>query len=254
MRAQVMRQLRSLQSRFPALRPANFAAYNLATSYLGLSVDPEFRLLGKLGKCALALDIGGNWGQSICALQRFVKPARIVSFEPNLELAARLTRKFANDPRVRIESVALGKETGSFDLFVPRYRSFIYDGLASLSREQAASWLDEDRLAGFNPDLLSVDRQGVTVARLDDFGLAPDVIKIDVQGLEWEVVQGARETIATHRPAMMIETQSEQVAHLLAECGLERFGLKDGRLIRKADQLENSLFLTEDHLRRINCG
>ena len=33
----------------------------------------------------------------------------------------------------------------------------------------------------------------------------PDVIKIDVEGAEWDVFQGARQTLAAHRPPIVFE-------------------------------------------------
>jgi len=47
----------------------------------------------------------------------------------------------------------------------------------------------------------------VAVVRLDDMlAAAPDVIKIDVEGMEAEVLAGARGVLARHRPALYVET------------------------------------------------
>jgi hypothetical protein len=44
------------------------------------------------------------------------------------------------------------------------------------------------------------------LVRLDDCGLQPDFIKIDVQGLEYRVLAGGLETIRKYRPVIMAET------------------------------------------------
>jgi hypothetical protein len=67
-----------------------FAFYNLATQMLGRPMEMDFRLLTRMVPVGLTLDVGGNWGQSIYALQRTVRRKRIVSLEPNPLLAARL--------------------------------------------------------------------------------------------------------------------------------------------------------------------
>lgn len=135
---QVKRQLRSAQTHFPWIRTAKSSAYNWATRNLGWRVEAEFKLLDALAPCELAIDIGANWGQSIYALQRHARPVKTVSFEPNPQLAARLGQIFNNDAKVQIESYALGDTPGAFELYLPSYRGFEYDRLASLDYDSAA--------------------------------------------------------------------------------------------------------------------
>lgn len=45
----------------------------------------------------------------------------------------------------------------------------------------------------------------VHVRPLDSFGLAPRLIKIDVEGMELKVLRGAMHTLVTHRPLLFIE-------------------------------------------------
>lgn len=55
----------------------------------------------------------------------------------------------------------------------------------------------------------------VRTLRLDDHcaehGLAPSAIKIDVEGAEMSVLQGARETLARHRPLLFLSTHGADV-------------------------------------------
>ena len=227
-------RLRDLQSRFPAIRSAKFNAYNWGTRYLGRPLQREFKLFERAAPAMLAIDIGGNWGQSIWALKRCARARRIVSFEPNGVLARRLERRFAGDAGVRIESCALGDDEGRFELFVPQYRGYVYDGLASLRREEAAGWLNPARLHGFDPALLAVHAQEVQVRCLDAFGFAPDIVKIDVQGAELAVVQGGLETFRAHQPAMLIETPSAELIDLLEALGLKAY-IFDGRKFHRHD-------------------
>lgn len=242
---QIKRQLRSAQTHFPGIRTAKFSAYNWATRNLGWRVEPEFKLLDALAPCQLAIDIGGNWGQSIYALQRHARPAKTVSFEPNPQLAARLKTTFASDPTVQVESFALGDTPGEFELYLPSYRGYEYDGLASLDYDSAAQWLNPERMAGFNPDLLEIQKHLIEVRTLDSYALEPDIIKIDVQGHEEAVIRGGLETISASQPVLIIEDPTAGLIELLGKAGLEHFGLVDGKLIPGDLSQPNSLFLSE---------
>ncbi len=239
------RWIRSTQSRFPWLRAAKFEAYNAGTRAFGWRVEPEFKLLAAMAPAGLALDIGGNWGQSIWALTRYAKPARVVSFEPNAYLAARLQRRFETVTGVMIEACGLSDREGQFDLYTPRYRNFIYDGLASLNRDEAAHWLNPQRMAGFDAQLLHVDSQTVATRTLDSFGYRPDIVKIDVQGHEAAVVAGGIETFAEAQPVSIIEAPDDALVARFAGIGMTAYRVANGRLERDWRGNDNVLFLSD---------
>ncbi len=240
------REIRSLQTHFPAIRGAKFSAYNWATRTIGWRVEPEFRLLGAMAPVSLAIDIGGNWGQSILALQRHARPSQIVSFEPNPQLAQRLKRVFADDKTVSVDGRALGNVPGSFNLFVPSYRGFVYDGLASLDYDSAAKWLNPQRMARFDKSKLEIEEHSIEVTTLDSLDLTPDIIKIDVQGHEEAVIDGAIETIERSKPVIILEDPTDGLIGKLANVGIEQFGLVNGRLVAGDRSQPNSIFLTAE--------
>src|SRR5690606_534750 len=69
------------------------------------------------------------------------------------------------------------------------------------------------------------DDGAVNVVRLDDHpGIgAPKVLKIDVEGMEYDVLLGARDTIARHQPVLYVECPRPpdfaRIAGLLNELG-----------------------------------
>lgn len=244
---ELRRQFRDLQTHFPRTRAFKFAAFNLATRYLGLFSDPEFRLLAKLPPLKLALDIGGNWGQSVVALQRYARAHRIVTVEPNPLLAHHLRQQFGGSGNVEVVELGLGLAHGRQQIHVPRYRGYVYDGIASLDREAAAEWLNARRIARFSARHLSVDSFSVQVERLDALGLAPDLIKIDVQGFEAQVIGGGLHTIATHKPLLIVERPDEQIVAILGKLGLDPYGWNGARLVPGDLTRKNAMFLAERH-------
>ncbi|WP_237487514.1 FkbM family methyltransferase [Parapontixanthobacter aurantiacus] len=246
-----MRFLRSAQTHFPAIRTAKFGAYNFGMRHFGWRIPPEFKILDRLGPIGLALDIGGNWGQSILALKRCARPEKIVSFEPNRDLAIRLQVQFEADPSVEVRPHALSDRPGRFELYVPRYRNYVYDGLASLKQQEALEWLNEERMMGFDRSKLSVERQDVVVERLDALDLAPDVVKIDVQGAEELVVRGGMQMFAACRPLTIIEAPSASLVEVMADFGLAAF-TSDGRNLTSGfEEGADVVFASDEHLRRI---
>lgn len=246
------RALRTAQTRFPAIRPAKFAAYNALTRHFGLAMDREFRALARLAPARLSLDVGGNWGQSIAALQRCVQPERIISFEPQPPLAARLAQAHSGDDRIRIEACALGREEGELRLYVPRYGNYLFDGLATTDMMRALTWLGPHTLMGFEEKKLQLETWDVPVRPLDSFGLAPAIVKLDVEGTEIAVIEGGRETFATARPATLVERPTPEVTALLASFGLAPFHWRGGKLLPPEGYSKNTLFLTPEQADRID--
>lgn len=170
--------------------------------------ERDFRALPllKFSNRPIVVDVGGNIGQSVLSLYTVFPAATVVSFEPNptvFHKLQRLTKKF---PRLTVIPNGLSDQAGEAELFVPSYNGNILTGLASFDYESAKSWLSPDRVLRFDPMKLTVLSKRLSLVRLDDCGLQPDFIKIDVQGLEHRVLAGGLATIRTYRPVIMAET------------------------------------------------
>lgn len=243
--------IRAGQSRFPWIRPLKFEFYNFLTRTVGWHIEPEFRLLDRLGPVSLALDVGGNWGQSIEALRYVLPSTNIISYEPNPVLANRLSWKYGNKSTVRIEQFALSNNEGQFNLYIPRYYDFIYDGLASLDEQEASGWFTPERFAGLNRSKLKIECVEVKTFKLDSLGLKPEVVKIDVQGAEPLVISGGRETFSSCRPLTIMEAPSEDLVATMRDFGLNAFHF-DGRSLSDWRRYTNNVvFLSEAHREKI---
>lgn len=235
--------LRAVQSYFPFARRAKFELSIYLTRYFGLKIERDLRFLSHLDAVGLAIDIGGNWGQSIEALRWTCSPKQIVCFEPNPHLSGILSKRYRAKPGITILENGVSDRPGELDLFVPRYRGFVYDGLASLDKASAADWLNEDSVAGFDQTELSIEQHKVKIITLDSLNLEPDVVKIDVQGYELQVVKGGAETFTRWQPVTIIETPNNSVTSLLADYGLLPFKYQAGRLRRGDTSGLNTVFL-----------
>lgn len=138
------------------------------------------------------IDIGANRGQFASGLRSVGYKGRIVSFEPNRTIHAELKKAAAGDPNWIIsDPVALGQKDEVGSLIIP----------------------EDSSLASFLPSLHATPKrsQSIEIRRLDDL-LGPlgvpetssIAIKIDVQGFELNVLQGAPKALEKSR-ALLIE-------------------------------------------------
>jgi FkbM family methyltransferase len=225
--------LRTLQTFVPGAIDAKFAVQRQYRRLLLRPFEADFAALRWFPAvpAQLYLDVGANRGQSIDAIRLMQPASEIAAFEPNPALFMKLERRYGGTPGLALHDVALGREAGVRRLYVPSYRGFVFDGLASLDRVTAIEWLCRDAIFGFQRRYLEVHDVEVRVLPLDDLGFAPFFIKLDIQGGELDALWGARATIATHRPVLLIENpQDEREIGFLRPYGYAVYAFRAGRL------------------------
>jgi FkbM family methyltransferase len=239
--------LRTAQTWFPGMEEAKYAFQRGVRRTLRRPFELEFRAVPLLGlpMNALILDVGANRGQTIDALHLVAPGRQVVAFEPNMVLADRLRRRYAHRSQVDVHAVGLGDVTGTFTLHVPVYNGYVFDGLASFDESAARDWL-VGRLIGYNDERLEIRPMTCAVERLDDLGLAPALVKLDVQGLELQALRGARRTLARHQPALLVEAPGAELIKYLTVFGYRPYSYEDGRLVEGYRDGANTFFLTVD--------
>ncbi len=147
-----------------------------------------------------ALDIGANKGIYTEVLS-WLAP-QVVAFEPNPWMTRILRRVAAGN--VRVEAVALSDRPGRAELRVPQRRSGTLSHVSgSLVRHREVA----DSL-GLEVELRSLDSYG-----FDDVGF----IKIDVEGFEAAVLEGAQETLRRCRPHLLVEINESHTGRPVQE-------------------------------------
>lgn len=226
--------IRTAQNFFPGLAEAKNDFYYVSRRYLGTVHDGEFKALRALPRTGqdLFLDIGANRGQSILAMRHFRPDAPIISFEPNPLIFARLQRRFSGMAGVQLMNVGLGPQPGEPTLYVPSYNGFMYDGVATFSRDTALGYLSPDTLFFFDPAKIAVTEHACTMRTLDSFGLQPSFIKIDVEGFEYDVLAGGMDTLRRCRPTLMLERfyEDARLMPMLEGLGYQEVVVENDRL------------------------
>lgn len=236
-------------SRRPAVYRATRRAKVIGRFALRRPHEPDFRAVPALGLDGrLFLDVGANSGQSALSFRIFDRRSPIVSVEANpdleadLRLVGRIVRGFS------YVMCAACAEDGPVELRIPTFRGVDISGEASVLPEDGEEgWWSQQHLRGDHSDALSLRTVTVPGMRLDRLELAPGLIKIDVEGAAAMVVEGLWETIARHRPAILIEADGEidTLVQRLAALDYLPFSWDDerGRFAPVHAQTQNIFFL-----------
>jgi len=210
----------------PALRRAGRAVNNLVYEDVGVparvddSVDLRLsprsfsggaytfdpRLTSELIRIAQPgrhmLDAGAHVGiASLMYAQLAGAGTRVIAFEPNPHVYPLLWENSRiNHMRVECYQIALGRETGATSFYVSGK-----DPNASLSCDAPGNywyWADKAKP--------TMEQISVGLTTIDGFcdavGFRPGFIKLDVEGAELQVMQGAERTLREWRPSILLET------------------------------------------------
>lgn len=144
------------------------------------------------------IDVGANVGLMSMLASRAVGPdGRVVSLEPSRREFSRLLGHLEHNSLANVEAhrVALGNRNGTVDL---RVAVASHGGMSTVEESFAY------------PSVREAYAETVPIRRLDDVVAdraihAVHVMKIDVEGSEWDVIDGARETLLRDRPSLIVE-------------------------------------------------
>lgn len=136
------------------------------------------------------VDVGAHVGT--WALRFAQRGMRVEAFEPNHWIHPLLSNSVLVNgyDRMRVHAIALSDRDGQGRLQAPG----IDGGMGSLVCRFQGAAVDED----------------VLVAKLDDFNLAPKMLKVDVEGAELDVLRGGYRTIMEHRPLIFFECWEDE--------------------------------------------
>jgi FkbM family methyltransferase len=196
-----------------------------------------------LRQCAdpIVIDAGANIGLHIISWADAVPSLRGYAFEPvaaNRELLEANLRRHELLDRVRIESSALGASVGS--TLLHETDDAAYSSVLETGRRRI--------VASYDVPITTID-QYVTVNAIEQL----DLIKIDVEGFEDAVLEGAQGTIATRQPHLFVEISAENqnadpeaTVARLSELGYVAYVISDGVVTayeRHDDRFYNYFFV-----------
>lgn len=169
----------------------------------------------------VVLDIGAYLGSHTLAFAQMVGPSGIVhSFEPHAAIVALLKSNVQRNAldQVHVHPYAVGIDHLQVDvpqLAIDTIQNFGGVAVDADAREMAASPAGTERVVIVPLDGLQFDRI--------------DFIKIDAEGMEPSIIQGATKTISRHRPLIFAECndleKGGRLLHALSAMNFSAFGV-----------------------------
>jgi FkbM family methyltransferase len=161
-------------------------------------IEPEAynAFANSLSPGSKVVDIGAHIGTySLLALNIIGENGRIVAYEPNDLTREHLLRHLSWADQfgvTTVRSVCCGAENGETSFYFAPGKVEGMNGMVPV--------------AGFKRKMLQV-------AKLDDeltlLNVVPDIIKIDVEGAEWDVLKGATNTLKCTKPILFLSLHPE---------------------------------------------
>jgi len=156
--------------------------------------------LVSLPKNATIIDIGANFGVMSLQFAKIASEGKVYSFEPTHYALAKLRRNLELNPE-------LAKRIEVINSFLSSKSSAIADIKAY------SSWkVNNEKSDDMHPEHKGAAKstEGVGSLSLDDFCRSRkleklDFIKIDTDGHEYKILEGAKETISRYRPQLIFE-------------------------------------------------
>jgi FkbM family methyltransferase len=218
-----------------------FSSVSLFLRREDLTTEERFLLSLDL-RCKVVYDIGAYIGITTMFFARSVgNVGKVIAFEPNPENCVKLQENVAlnNFHNVRIMKIGLGDKEETKTLAVRGYES----ATGSVKEEIKSRILKEWHSKCFQVKVYSLD------IYIEENNLPkPDFVKIDVEGEEYNVLLGMKNTISKHNPSLFIEIHGidvkskienvQKIVEFLDLHGYSIYHVESGKMIStKAPQI-----------------
>jgi FkbM family methyltransferase len=217
----------------------------------------QAKILFKLGKESKQfLDVGANMGYYSLGLARINPLLNVQAFEPQPKTHSVLSKNVISNQlsnQVTTHNIGLGSKEETLTMFIPAFTGSGGGSFADLHSEEGQA-----------------QKVVVPVKLLDDIipiDLSVDLMKIDVEGFEYEMLKGSLKTLIKFKPTVVIELlrkwmkpfgkHPQDVIELLKPLGYETFAIGSNSL-RRIDFIDdttvetNFIFLHKENSVHLN--
>jgi FkbM family methyltransferase len=181
-------------------------------------------IFAALPKNAVCIDVGSNKGKVLDPMRNAVTQGHFFAFEPIPYLYDLLVSKYRSDTRVELINMALSSRPGEAKFYVNE-TDFGLSGLNDRPNRMGQNKVREIAVKVETLDRVIGERR-------------VDLIKIDVEGAEYDVLTGAYGTLARCRPIVLFE---------FGLGGADYFGVDAVKMFQFFETLGYALFALQEY-------
>jgi len=174
----------------------------------------------------LVFDIGANIGNFTQECLNKYNDCKVILVEPNDDLVVKLKNRFSNNNVVIINKVISSKSGEYLDFFISDANT-----ISTASKD----WVDNSRFSNNYKWEEVVKKETITIDDLINKYGNPDLIKVDVEGYEFEAIKG----LSKKQGYLCFEWAEEQFINVNKTCEyLESIGYKEFGFIYEDEYLK----------------
>jgi len=180
---------------------------------------------------------------------------KVYCFEPNKYYSQIIKKKLNfRNTKIIVNEMAIGNKVGKIKIFVPNYVFFgKYFPLVTYTFYDKKKCLDQIKKDFFDYKNFIVKEEYLKILKPPKFKENIDLIKIDINGNEYDAILSLKKTINKDKPALLIEGLDDmnKINSFLKKLNYLAYVYKKKKLIKKKnkDKSLNYYFLQKHHIK-----
>ena len=201
------------------------------------------------------IDVGASDGIATKFFIKNLNVKKVFCFEPNMEFCKIINRKFKyNNTQVIVKNMAIGNKVGKTKIFIPNYfflgKLFPLITYTFYDKKKCTEQIKKDFI---NYKNFKIQKSYLNVVKPPAYLNNIDLIKIDINGNEYDTLLSLKKIIIKNKPVLLIEglDDMKKIKFFLNKMGYECYIYKNKELLKSNHKNKslNYYFLQKDHLK-----
>ena len=209
--------------------------------------EEDFKILRKIfkNKKINIIDIGASDGIAVNFFLKNLNVREIHCFEPHslfLKKLYLLKKKFKN---IKIHKYGISSKENNVDVYIPYIKFFNKDlFMLTYTFYNLKELKDQIKLDFINYKKILIKKVSLRLKKFRYIAKKIDLIKIDVNGHEYEIVKSIKTQIKFDKPILIIEnnTKIKEISKILKKLGYVRYFNNNGNLKKHTNQKVLDIF------------